>query len=327
MGAGLLGAHGQPDPHQEAPLRHRPDQARALCFGGPAQRGKIDPVRQVGLPRLVEQIDRPVCRHGLNRITGIAVAAIINHQHGTATSCHRSGQSRHHKIRLRAELGDHAVLRRVGKGRVVDRRAAIHKADPVIDEADHASMPAAVPPNQLRRGKGVEEFVGDPEQRAFYASHQLVRIRMPCYRCGFADGAILDAAEHRACLHKMHRSRRQLRHQGRPGMAHVAHQRAAAGAELGHDGIGGLAGEFIHMRQVKAAHLAEHAGNFRRGDEIPGFAERVAGLVVAGFLRAEAGRHIGLERHRAVRLYPPANLVLDGLWRLAGHDRFCRHSR
>ena len=37
----------------------------------------------------------------------------------------------------------------------------------------------------------------------------------------------------------------------------------------------------------------------------------------------EALDEVALER----RLYPPANVVFDGLWHLAGHDRFCRHSR
>ena len=110
-------------------------------------------------------------------------------------------------------------------------------------------------------------------------------------------------------------------------MAHLEHQRAAPGAELGHDGIGGLAGEFIHMCQIQPAHFTEQAGNFRCRHEVPGLAEGVARLVIAGVRRAEAFRHVVLERHGAVRLYAPADMVLECLRRGVAHRCFCRQTR
>ena len=65
------------------------------------------------------------------------------------------------------------------------------------------------------------------------------------------------------------------------GAQRVAHQRAAAGAELGeHEGVGAaLVGP--DLGRPEADQLAEHLADLGGGDEVARRAERIAGGVVA----------------------------------------------
>ena len=87
------------------------------------------------------------------------------------------------------------------------------------------------------------------------------------------------------------------------GAQGVAHQRAAAGAELGED-AGAAAAVGPGLGQPEADELAEHLADLGGGGEVAGGAERVAGGVVAG----EAEPHPGVEAERAGGLDAGAEL-------------------
>jgi hypothetical protein len=162
----------------------------------------------------------------------------------------------------------------------------------------HALAPAARRLHILADGQGIEEFVGDEKERpprlgletALPAQDgatvfQRFRLHAAQMRAGFHQHDIQAFGEIRRRLQRA----QHVRHQGAAARPQF-HQQWAAGAALFVPGL----------RQPQAQHLAEHLADLRRGDEIPAFAERVAGGVVAGLGIVQRHRHVLRHRDRAL---------------------------
>ena len=160
---------------------------------------------------------------------------------------------------------------RLGHGRGRDRRGVEPEAALAIAQADHALVPAIVHAHELADRQGVEELVGDDQQRAVA---DLLEAVDPFGIIGF-EPRILLGDQRRIGLEQP-QVERVAKAFGAAGDAqHVGHQRAAAGAEFEQGEGLGAAHLLPEIDEEEADQLAEHLADFGRGDEVAGRAQRI----------------------------------------------------
>ena len=191
-----------------------------------------------------------------DRLQRVAAAgpdmAVIDDQCGPALACKATG-----------ELGDESE--RGG------RCLALHLAvahEPLVLERDPKLAPVR---GELADRQRVEKFIGDGEQRAVLGERG--EIVMPAR----GEPLSLGDAERGAGLDQLDRRRQ-------PGAAHrpqrILGERAAAGAKLDIISARGPPGAVPKVGEPDPDQLAEHLADLRRGDEIPGRAERIAASII-----------------------------------------------
>ncbi len=126
-------------------------------------------------------------------------------------------------------------------------------------------------------------------------------------RFGAAEPAPLPLLQHRARLDEVETQRPgEPRHAG-SGAQEVAHQRAAAGAELGEDHRIGLPRALPEIGAPQPDQFAEDLADLGRGDEIAGGAERIMPGVIAGLGVVQRHRHERGDRERPLAADPPGD--------------------
>jgi hypothetical protein len=155
----------------------------------------------------------------------------------------------------------------------------------------------------------VEELVGQEDDRAF---RNLIERIVPQDRfLDVLERLLLALAQRRAHLDQVHHQRGQkLRHDLRRAQR-VKHHGAAARAKLDQPHVLRLAHLLPHRSRPQPDQLAEDLAHLRRGDEIAGATERIAGHVVAVLGMGEAQRHELPHRHRPGKRDAPADFGFE----------------
>ncbi len=173
----------------------------------------------------------------------------------------------------------------IGDGLVASGRSLDDLAVAVEGEAARRDHDLALDSgDELADRKGVEEFVGDQQQRRVGEGRQRI---VPS---GLGNSLRLRLAEYWAGLDEMDR-------RSKSGRAHHAKsvrcERSPAGAEFDVNRVTRLAGTCPAIGEAGADKLAEHLADFRSGGEIPPRSQRVARCVIISV----AGAHERLDRH------------------------------
>ena len=165
-----------------------------------------------------------------------------------------------------------------------------------LADGDAALAPEAALAHDLPDGKGVDELVGDEDERA--VRHVLDR-SVPLQRDrAIAQRLVLDAAEHGACLDQSYGDAVEKLGHASPGAERVSHQGAASRPKLGDDHRGGLAHGLPDGGGPDTDQLAEDLADLRSGDEIAFAPDRLTRGVIAAALIGEAGFHIVVNADR-----------------------------
>ena len=174
--------------------------------------------------------------------------------------------------------------------------------------AHQALVPAPRPADELADRQGVQELVGDQQQRP--VARQARRLVVPLHRQPGQERR-LPLAQGRAGLDQMdaHGGGERGHHPRRP--QRVGHQRAAPGPELDHGHPAGPPEIEPVLHQRQADQLAEQLADLRRGDEVAGGAQRIAARIVARHWMGQGQRHVAGDRDRAVVEDQPAQAVLE----------------
>lgn len=314
-----LGAHQETEPEQEIALRRGPVHRRALGARRAGERSEIDVKRQVGFARAAQRIGEAMA---CQRLEGIAetgpVVPVIDGEEGAAPCGEAPGEIAHHGKSL-TRHGQRGTLGRLrSEARIGFRVEAEGQGIALRREADAALAPAVAGPHELAGGQGVEELVGDDEERRIgQALHRVVEDRR-----GRGQALRLKPAQNRAGLDEVEIEGGARRAQGSQG---VGHQRAAAGAEFHEAGACRRACR-LHRREHGASpgadQLAEHLADLRRGDEVAAAAEGIARGVVAVARMPETERHVAIETDRPARADLPRE-DREERRRLGGHAQIC----
>ena len=98
-----------------------------------------------------------------------------------------------------------------------------------------------------------------------------------------------------------------------PAMPHISHKTATAGAKLNNLRSIRLPGNFIHMRQIDAAHFTKQAGYFGGCGEITCGTDRVLPPVIPIFRMAKGKRDKLADGQSASLCNHPMQQGLDGV--------------
>ena len=179
----------------------------------------------------------------------------------------------------------------------------------ILSDLDDPLVPAIRAHHGLMDRQGIEELVGEDDDRTF---GDFLERAMPGGReTGGGQGLALNPLQHRADLdHVEGESGIELGHHlGRPHR--IDHHCAAAGPELHQPDALGRSQRAPGRGRPQTDQLAEHLADFRRSGEIAAGAERVARRVVTVLGMGEAERHVLRDRHRTGELDAAADLRVE----------------
>ena len=268
---------------------------------GAGDRGEVHVGRQIRRARVVEDLVGGVAAQRLQGGAGArARVAVVDDERGAALGRKPAADLGGEHDRRRRDLGDRAG-RRVAQlggqqcgGLRTRRRQAEDQRRAIATEGDQAFAPAFGALFELADRQGVEELVGDQQQRAL---GHLVQALVPTRRevAGAGRQALsLSRAKLRAELYQMQIERAVEPGHQAGGAQGVDHQRAATRPQLDQAQRLRAAHALPGVGAPEADQLAEHLGNLRRGDEVAAGAEGVAGHVIAVFrVRERLGHVVG----------------------------------
>ena len=189
---------------------------------------------------------------------------------------------------------------RVDNGAIDEGEALVHHC-----HADQTLAPAAAATHVLPERQRVEEFVGEQDHRA---ARHLREHRMPRgRRCRGRERLALPSAQHRAGLDQVQTGGRdEFGGDPSPRPPGVGRQRAASGAEFHQPNRVRRTHRPPDLDAPRADQFAEHLADLRRGGEVAGGAERIAGRVVAVFRMSERFGHVVGQAQRAALGDSPA---------------------
>ena len=203
--------------------------------------------------------------------------------------------------------------RGIGKGRG-ERREARRQGQPqgaVGCEPDHALAPALGGLVELAHRQGVEEFIGDQQERA---RRHVVEAFVPGRREAGQGGALCPP-ERTAGVDEMQVECGVEARHGTGRAQRVGHQRAAAGSEFDQPHGRGRAHRPPALRQPCAQEFAEHLGDFRRRREVaPGTQGHGTAIVAEAGMAQRLGHEAG-DRDRSGE----RDAVRDQTAEFAGH--------
>ena len=146
--------------------------------------------------------------------------------------------------------------------------------------------------------QSVEKLIGD--DKTWPLGHVIERCVPAHRRLCLCESFLLRIPQYGARLDQMHFNRCAKTIRDACRAQSIAHQCAATGAQLNEIDTRGLAEHRPDLSRPKPDQFAEHLGDFRRCDEIPRTAERIARHIIAVTRMAERYRHKSVERHRPV---------------------------
>ena len=293
-------------------MRRRPVQRGAGLERGLPHPLEIDMDGEIRLARFRQRSDELMPLHRLQRIAEAGTRrAVIDEQRRPACRSEMAGKLRDDIERDRRLL-EHSADRCGDLQRAPSRSRHAEGEVAVIVEPDQPLAPAFGRHHELVERQGVEELVGDRDDRAVErAGHRIVpdrfepfqRRRLPATQ----DGAGLDEMNGQRRMEARHDPRRPQ---------HIGHQRAAPRPELDEAEPCRRAHRLPGMGRPEPDQLTEHLADFgRRGEVAPG-PERIARHVIAVAGMAERQRHVAAD---ADRPFQPDQLDDLGLER--GHAR------
>src|SRR6056297_1860107 len=200
-GCELPGACGDAEPFEKTALGNEVADLGARLPGGAGEALELDMGSEVGLSGGGQRAGPHAVRDGLERVAGHAPAAVVDNDRRTAVIRDAPGDFGHRRSGGGAML-DEVALGCVGKPVLEKRR--MRPVGEAEDEAfapgaDHAFAPARPVAEKLADGQGVEELVGDEEERRLGEAVEAV---VP-HRRVRGEGAGLGLAQHGGKLHKV----------------------------------------------------------------------------------------------------------------------------
>ena len=170
VGEGLR-AGVDPQIAQPTPLRNRAEPLAAARLGNRGERGEIDVGGQVRLARVHERIDFQVIAHRLqSRSVAQCIVAVIDEQRSPALFDQPPGDFIDGRRRAGAGFDDRAGFGTAPRfwHRSIHRLAAGNADEAVAMGHHHPFAPAVIGLDQLPHRQGIEELVGDQQDRAVH---------------------------------------------------------------------------------------------------------------------------------------------------------------
>ena len=266
--------------------------------GGPRQRAEIDMGGQIGGTGIDQHAVLQVAADGLQAVAAAAaIVAVVDDQRGAAMLCDAAADRGRQRDAGRTGLDDHALARRLRRrgrhGQGSARRA--QREDEAVAAAvdiDDTFEPAAALELELMNRQGVEQLVGDEQERTIGNVVEGIVPGRRDLRRGLLQRLGLTAAQIGTGLdHVQIDGGVEARHLARAPQR-VGHQRAAPRTQLDQANGSRPAHRFPDRGAPGAQQLAEHLADLRRGDEIALQAEGIALLVVAVLRMAERFGHV-----------------------------------
>lgn len=240
------------------------------------QQLEIDMRGNVRIPGMGEDIDLLVRLQRLHRRARAQLhVAVIDHQRGPALFAQAPGDLGHQRDARRAGL-DHRALRGAAPTRgheMIHPLVAGDEGESLAVEPYQTIVPSHRRTHQLMHRQGIEELVGDDQQRRIVGQGREIVVVVTARK-----GLALERAQRGGGLDEV-----DLRHQivTRRRAQRVLRQRPAPGPQL--DIVDALAATHPHpqIREPQADQFAEHLADFGCRDKIALLAKGIAAGVVA----------------------------------------------